>query len=375
MKFMKKALVLSVVLTLLVCMLPMQADAATEFSVKSGSVVTLDMTMQNIWGFEVESISVSSKNMVKSITFDDTDLPRALGGDCTNNHPYYTGSSVVSKAVFHILVKIVGDPGDSCTVTVNYKVSVSEGDAIVTKTPAPLVYKISIKKETPAPPPTTPTTPTAPAPTVPMELEELNKQITVAEGLEQAKYTADSWTAMQTALQTALKARESRDQAVIDKAAAGLKDAIAALVKMDYLMLTAAIDAARILVTADDVGALWAELSDALNDGLALLNSGDQAKVDAAAQRLTDAVSAVQRYLAQQEDDVPEETLPQPTAPVEQVDRCDYPSHKTWPVLFWISLSLNIACGVLIISYVIAKAKNRKDTTPLVEYNIEDDDE
>lgn len=372
MKFMKKALLLTITLTLLVCMLPVNADAATEFSVKSGSVVTLDLTMQNIWGFEVESITYSSKNMIKSLDFDDTDLPRALGGDCTNNHPYYTASSVVSKAVFHILVKVVGDPGDTCTVTVNYKVSVSNGDAIETKTPAPMVYKITIKKNTPAP---TPTTPTTPAPTVPMQLDELNNQIAVAEGLEQAKFTADSWANMQTALEKALKARDSRDQTVIDQAAAGLKDAIAALVKMDYLVLTAAIDAAKILVTADEVGALWTELSDALNHALNLLNCGDQSKVDAAAQRLMDAVSAVQRHLAQKEEDVPEETVPQPTVPVEDVDRCDYPSHKTWPVLFWISLALNVACGVLIVSYLIAKAKNRKDTTPLVEYNIEDDDE
>lgn len=369
MKFMKKALVLLVALALLVCTVPLKADAATGYSVTSGSVVTLDVAMANIWGFEVESITFSNQGMIQSLSFDDTDLPRALGGDCTNNHPYYTASSVVSKAVFHILVKVAGNPGDSCTVTVNYKTSVSQGDAIVTVTPAPLVYQISIKQNTPTPPPT------PPAPTVPMELEELNNQIAVAEGLEQGKYTADSWENLQTALTAAYSARNSRDQNVIDQAAAGLKDAIAALVKMDYLALTAAIDAAKLLVSDNDDGRLWAELSNALTDAMALLDCADQAKVDAAAQRLLDAVSAIQRYLAQKEDDTPVETLPQPTIPEEVGDRCDYPSHKVWPVLFWISLVLNVACGVLIVSYIIAKAKNRKDTTPLVEYDIEDDDE
>lgn len=207
-----------------------------------------------------------------------------------------------------------------------------------------------------------------------MELDELDNQIAIAKGLEQGNYTADSWTNMQAALKTANNARNSKNQKVIDQAAAGLKDAIAALVKMDYTTLTAGIDAAKALLSDDDAGALWAELSNALEEAMGLLNSDDQTKVDAAAQRLLDAVSAVQRYLAQK-DETPKETMPQPTTPDEDVDRCDYPSHKVWPVLFWISLVLNIACGVLIVSYILAKAKNRKDTTPLVEYDIEDDDE
>lgn len=371
MKFMKKALVLLVALALVLCMAPLNADAATELSVTSGSVVTMDVAMENIWGFEVESITFSNQGMIQSLSFDDTDLPRALGGDCTNNHPYYTASSVVSKAVFHILVKAVGNPGDSCTVTVHYKTSVSQGDAIVTATPAPLVYQISIKQNTPTPPPAPPAPTT---PTVPMELDELNNQIAVAEGLEQGKYTGDSWANLQTALTAAYNARNSRNQTVIDHAAAGLKDAIAALVKMDYLVLSTAIDAAKLLLSGNEAGTLWAELSNALTDAMALLDCVDQAKVDMAAQRLLDAVSALQRYLAQK-DDTPAETLPQPTIPEEVGDRCDYPSHKVWPVLFWISLVLNIACGVLIVSYIIAKVKSRKDNTPLVEYDIEDDDE
>ena len=369
MKFMKKALVCLVALVLLLHMAPVNAEAATKFSVKSGSVVTLDVTLENIWGFEVESITYSNKGMIKSLSFDDTDLPRALGGDCTNNHPYYTASSVVSKAVFHILVKVVGNPGDTCKVTVNYKTSVSQGDAIVTVTPKPLEYQISIKENTPA------TTPTNPAPTTPMELGELKNQIAIAEGLEQGKYTAESWENLQTALKTAQNALKSKNQKTIDKAAAGLKEAIAALVKMDYMILTAAIDAGKALLVDEAGGALWAELGSALTEAMELLNCGDQAKVDAAAQRLVDAVSAVQRYLAQKEDDTPEETLPAPTIPNEVGQRCDYPNHKVWPVMFWVSLALNIVFIVLIVTYIVAKAKNRKDTTPLVEYDIEDDDE
>ena len=63
MKFMKKALVCLVALVLLLHMAPVNAEAATKFSVKSGSVVTLDVVMENIWGFEVESITFSNKSI------------------------------------------------------------------------------------------------------------------------------------------------------------------------------------------------------------------------------------------------------------------------------------------------------------------------
>ena len=188
-------------------------------------------------------------------------------------------------------------------------------------------------------------------------------------------FLRDGGQMIHAALKTAQNALKSKNQKTIDKAAAGLKEAIAALVKMDYMILTAAIDAGKALLVDEAGGALWAELGSALTEAMELLNCGDQAKVDAAAQRLVDAVSAVQRYLAQKDDDTPEETLPAPTIPNEVGQRCDYPNHKVWPVMFWVSLALNIVFIVLIVTYIVAKAKNRKDTTPLVEYDIEDDDE
>ena len=62
---------------------------------------------------------------------------------------------------------------------------------------------------------------------------KLNKQIAAAEALKESDYTADSWAALAKALQAAKAALASSDQAVVDKAAADLSAAIAALQKAE----------------------------------------------------------------------------------------------------------------------------------------------
>ena len=66
-----------------------------------------------------------------------------------------------------------------------------------------------------------------------VDLAELNKQIAAAEALKESDYTADSWAALAKALQVAKAALASSDQAVVDKAAADLSAAIAALQKAE----------------------------------------------------------------------------------------------------------------------------------------------
>ncbi len=66
---------------------------------------------------------------------------------------------------------------------------------------------------------------------VPVDYTELNEQIAIAEGLKKSDYTAESWADLEEALEVAIAARESDDQAVVDAAAGALKVAIANLVK------------------------------------------------------------------------------------------------------------------------------------------------
>ena len=64
--------------------------------------------------------------------------------------------------------------------------------------------------------------------------------------------------------------------------------------------------------------------------------------------------------------EVPVEVLP-------EGDYCNIPTHHVWSVLFWVSAALNLALIGVIVAYVIRRTKNRRDDTPLVDYDIDDD--
>ncbi len=127
-----------------------------------------------------------------------------------------------------------------------------------------------------------------------MDYTELNNQIAAAEGKNEADYTADSWTAMQAALADAKAALTSKDQAVVDAAAAALKVAIEALAQMDYTELNNQIAAAEGKNEADYTADSWTAMQTALNAAKAALTAKDQAVVDAAAAALKAAIEALE---------------------------------------------------------------------------------
>ena len=49
-------------------------------------------------------------------------------------------------------------------------------------------------------------------------------------------------------------------------------------------------------------------------------------------------------------------------------------SNLVWIILLIISIVINVALAVLVVLYFIKKKNNQKDNTPLVDYNIEEDD-
>ena len=55
-------------------------------------------------------------------------------------------------------------------------------------------------------------------------------------------------------------------------------------------------------------------------------------------------------------------------------DYCNIKIHKLWPILFFISLGINLVLAGLIIGFLLKRKKNREDDTPLVDYDIEDDE-
>ncbi|MBE6947899.1 MAG: hypothetical protein E7454_06605 [Ruminococcaceae bacterium] len=356
MKSFGKVLTALLVMLALVLMIPNAGAAPISYQVESGKTANLSMTFTNVQGLQIDKIQVSNSAMVVSKSYDDSQLGMIKMAGNGDQAMWMNTGGDVAKAVLVLKTTVKGKVGDTCNVTVFYTVTFNQG--LDTKTGS-CTFAITIK-----------------APTL-MDTTELNNQITVAEGLEKDKYTTASWQALEQALKAAQEARSSKKQATIDQAAQNLKAAITALVKMDYSALTSAMDAAQQLQSSEAAGPVWTELGMALQAATDLAGSGDQAAVDAAAQRLQQAILQVQRYLENNPvtPTQPNPTTPEATKPTEPEDtQCNEPSHKLWPVLFWVSLLLNIAMAVLIVVYVITKKRNRKDTTPLVEYHIEDDE-
>ena len=365
MKFLSKALVALLAVVLLISALPVTQAAQTDYEVESGKTVKLKMVFANIEGIQINEVKVSNPDMIVGKEYDDSGLGMTLMAENGDQAAWMKmPAGVVEQAVLVLKVRVKGNVGDVCKITIAHDVSSNSG---LTSTEGTSEFTITIKEQQATEPKPT-------VPTVTVDYTELNSQISVAQGLEQGKYTTDSWLALQGALADAQAALKSKEQSVVDAAAETLKNAIVALVKMDYAALMAVIDAAKQLQQSDEGGAIWTELGDALTQALELLNSGDQAAVDAAVERVQNAISAIQRYLESQSA-APTEGETKPTKPADEKIECNTPSHKIWPVLIWASLAVNVILLVLIVAYVIAKKKNHKDTTPLVKYNIEDDDE
>jgi len=186
-----------------------------------------------------------------------------------------------------------------------------------------------------------------------IDYTELEKQIEIAEGLNQKEYTEESWNEMMKALAEARNHLRSNSQKAVDDAAKALADAIAALVKMDYSKLEAALGKADEFIKDTDGADVWQKFFDAIANGKDMLNSNNQADVDAAAKAIEDALQELLEYLGL------------------GTTYCNVPFHKVWPILFFISLVGNIAMGYMLVQ---KKKKNTfKDNTPVVDYDINDD--
>lgn len=206
-----------------------------------------------------------------------------------------------------------------------------------------------------------------------VDYTELNKQIAIAEGLTSTLYTTESWDALIAVLEEARTYTDSELQSEVDKATDDLKAAIAALVVIDYQPLKDAVASVGAYAENEKLADLWAQMGDLLDRAEEVLVSGDQAAVDALTEEINNLLAAIKEEteaLKKVETVVIEK--PVPTDPED--DFCNIKSHRIWPILFWISLALNIAFVAFIVAYYITKNKKRKDDTPLVDYDIADDD-
>jgi len=208
--------------------------------------------------------------------------------------------------------------------------------------------------------------------TVKVDYTELNAQIAIAEGLTQSNYTSATWTALATALENARSARNSNSQSTVDAAAAALKNAINALILIDFDTLNAAIKALEAHASSEKLSGLWMQMHELLNEMASVRVSGNQQLINEHAEKISALLAQI---IAEMEELKKVETvIKEVEVPVEPTEPfCNKGGHIAWIVLFWISFALNLAAGGLIGAFFYFKKKNAKDNTPLVDYDPADD--
>ena len=204
-----------------------------------------------------------------------------------------------------------------------------------------------------------------------IDSSELTRQISIAGGLREANFTAESWAVLTEALEQAREAVKGNDQKKVDECTAALEEAIAQLTGTNRGTLRDSLEDANEFVSGDEKRSIWMELVEAITQGKSLLGSNDQTAIDAASEKIDGLLAKAEVIW---EDLTTPVVVPQ-EVPVEVPptdDYCNIPGHRVWPVVCICSLVLNVALGAVIVVYVYKK-KNQKDDTPLVDYDISDD--
>ena len=198
------------------------------------------------------------------------------------------------------------------------------------------------------------TAPTTVTPATKADLTELERLIAIANQLNKADYTADSWANLIAALHKAKSMTVYNAQADVDAAAAALQAAIDGLVKIDYTELLAAIQSAKDLMDSTEFSKLWNELLSALDNANANLEGTSQAEVDSAAAALREIVAKLEEIL---------NAMNTPAEPAEGV--CTVPFHKLLIMLLVVSCGLNVILGFVL--YNNSK-KRKQDNVPMVKH-------
>ena len=426
MKLSKKIITLLVVV-LAVALIAPCALAAGDTSVEAGKTVTLTFTFTDVYNVDgvftisdpqkilsTYSIDVADGGATVAVISGDrlwaspTAAPvkttvsinvvlsmkpsAAVGSKCTVNFNGIYGDANEAPGNEHdinqsvtVTVKATAVPVPTPSVTPSQPVNPSPSveptpstPPTVEPTPTPTdpVTPNPSTEPTPSVPPTQPVEPTPSGSQTPtgtsVDYSKLQKQINIASGLVVTDYTNESRALLAEALTAAQNALTSQEQSAVDAALENLGNTISGLVRMDYSGLKAALARANALLGSENAAVLWQQLSDAAELGNQLLQSGDQEAVDQATAQLTDILDSI---VALVEADVEPKVVIQ-EVPVEVLpdgDYCNISSHHVWMILLWVSAGVNLLLIAVIVAYVIRRTKNRRDDTPLVDYDIDDD--
>ena len=390
MKNIKKlfSVVLIVVMLASMFSLGMVAQAAATPSAQTikaapGETVTIKLSEGDCFGLD-GSIKYSNRSMFSSVT--------------PGNSPY--GPITATKFILSnfekvefvvtLTAKISADAqvGDTCTVTFSDYLRVDDktGNDFKDGLNKSVTVQVIEKKVDPSSKPsgssskpTTSSKPTSSKPTTTskpastgLDFTSLKKQISIANGLTESDYSADSWANMQTALAAAKAALKASTQAEINTAASNLKKAIANLVRLYDEDLSALIKEAKDFLAKDELKALSDRLVAAIEAAEKALKNGNDEAVALATKELKDALAA---YKAKLEELGKGEIIGVDT-PVEvnpTDDYCNIWLHKLWLILFIVSFVINLGLVGFGIYYFKRRKKNFTDNTPLIDYDINDD--
>lgn len=380
----KKIITLLAAVLILAMIVP-GALAAADTSAEAGETTTVTFTFQNIYNVDGAFTVSDPQKILSTYSINVTDAgatAAVINGDRLWASPTAEPVKTTVSVAVTLIIKSSAAAGSSCTVTFNgiYGDANEEpgNEHDITRSATVTVKAPEGAAETPAPTPSTtpaptPTPSTTPAPTAPsVDYSELQKQINIAGGLIPSDYTNESRNLLAAALTVAQNALNSKEQSMVTAAAEQLRTTIASLVPMDYSGLKAALSQADALLASEQAALLLQEISDAAQRGSELLQSGDQQEVDQAAKELTDILNRLADLLDVESEtkvviqEVPVEVLP-------EGDYCNIPAHHVWPVLFWVSLAVNVVLIGGIVFHVIRKTRNRRDFAPMVDYDIDDD--
>jgi len=371
MSFLRRTAALLAALVLVIACVP-AAGAVSDASVAAGGNAPLTFTFRDIYSADGTFAVIDPSGIVADYTITVT-VPGSASVRVQENRLWTSpaGSKPEKTSVAVVVdvdIKADAKVGASCTVVFNGVYSDANekaGNEYEMYQTAVITVKDETAETQPAPSGST----EAPAKTT--DYAELERQLAIAKGLKSAGYTSTSWNALTQAVSKGEAVRKSTDQSEVDAAAKALGRAVAAMKKMDYSQLRQALEQAAARSNAETLDELWLEVQESVEQGKALLTSGDQSAVDAAAGRINNSLAQIDDLLKELkapqivEVEVPVEVLP-------EGDFCNIAKHRVWPVLFFISAGVNVVLVVLLVLAVRNRNK-RQDTTPLVDYDIEDD--
>lgn len=378
MKRLNKILILVLALTIAFSALCISASAADTKAGESGSIT---FTFANVYGVD-GAITADAGVTITNVTSNVQDAA------CVNNKVFiYSASQTTIEVIVYYTVDANATVGsafavnfDGSTYGLNDQVGtiVKNTDYVTVAAQSSGSTIIVPKADTTA----------------------LEEQIAIAEALNAVDYTEESWATVQAALDAGKRLLNSFSQTAVNNATAKLKDAIAALVKLDRAALIDAMNKADALFNKNADSKLWKDLHDAVVNGGELMTSRTQADIDAGVTALLNAIKAVEALLNKAPEtvikEVPVEVTKIVTETVEvekvvtEIVEVEVPkeiikevpvevpgeegSNLVWIILLIISIVINVALAVLVVLYFIKKKNNQKDNTPLVNYNIEEDD-